>query len=80
MRRRQLGIAALVLSTLLWLGVFVVPLFEGPVGTKAAVAGSLYAVSTVLFLLSGWLLGRDTMDHLRGWTRRRVAALRDRSS
>lgn len=80
MTRHNCGLAALVASTVLWVGVFVVPFFDGPVGTKAAVAGSLYGVSTAFFLLAGWLLGPETMAQMKAWMRQRVAARRGRSS
>ncbi len=66
------------MSTVLWVGIFLVPFAEGPATAKAAAAAALYAVSWVLLVPATWLLGRETMDRMHSWTRQRIASLRIR--
>jgi hypothetical protein len=77
--RRNAGLFLMLISTLLWIAVFVVPFFDGPNDLKVAAAAGLYGVSWVLLAASTWLLGPEAMERMRGYTRGRLTALRNRS-
>ena len=65
--KRQVGYAAMALSTLAWLLIFALPFVELETETKLAVASGLYALSYALFFLSGALLGREVIDKMKSY-------------
>jgi hypothetical protein len=71
MTRHRAGLATLVLSTALSFAVLAVPFVEAPADGKVASAAGLYGLSWALFGVSGWLLGPETMQRIRGLVRRR---------
>ena len=74
--KRQVGYAALVLSTVAWLLIFGLPFVDLETETKLALGSGLYGLSYALFFLSGALLGREVLDkmkaHFMGWFKRKA--------
>ena len=59
MSKRTGAIVAFVVSTVLWIFVFLVPLLDADPQTKWFAAASLYGSSYVCFFLAIALVGRD---------------------
>lgn len=69
MDKRTLGMAALALSTLLWLAIFVLPWAPLDGGTKFGVGIGLYGLSYVAFFAGGALVGPAAMRSLKARVR-----------
>ena len=65
MSRRTLGILALVVSTVLWLAVFAVPLTSLGTAQKVSTAAGLYGGSWVFFALAIAAMGKDGYEALK---------------
>ena len=65
--KRQVGYAAMGLSTVAWLLIFALPFVQLETETKLAVGSGLYALSYALFFLSGALLGREVIDKMKSY-------------
>ena len=59
MSKRTGAIVAIVVSTVLWIFVFLVPLVDADPKTKWVAAASLYGSSYVFFFLAIALVGRE---------------------
>lgn len=69
MDKRTLGMAALAVSTLLWLAIFVLPWSPLDGGTKFGVGVGLYGLSYVAFFAGGALLGPEVMGRMKARVR-----------
>ncbi len=65
MSKRTLGIAALVVSTMLWLAIFVLPWAPISNSARFGVGVVLYGGSYVFFFAGGAWLGPEVMGRLR---------------
>ena len=77
MSRRTLGILALIVSTVMWLAVFAVPLT--PLGTaqKVSAAAVLYGGSWVFFALAIAAMGKEGYEALKKQVSDRFRGCRD---
>lgn len=65
MNKRSLGIAAMVVSTLLWLAIFVLPWVPLANNVRFGVGVALYGTSYAAFFAGGAWLGPEVKDRLR---------------
>ncbi|MCO4771890.1 MAG: hypothetical protein KDA24_17800 [Deltaproteobacteria bacterium] len=65
MSKRFWAITAIVVSTVLWLGVFAVPMTTLASDTKWYAAASLYGGSYVFFFAAIGLVGRDGYEAMK---------------
>ena len=77
MSRRTLGILALVVSTVMWLAVFVVPLTPMGTAQKVSTAAGLYGGSWVFFALAIAAMGKEAYEALKKRVTDRLRRLRD---
>lgn len=70
-RGKKAGIGLLILSGLLFGGVFVVPWLEAPVATRIAASAALYVSSEITFWTGCLLIDRDVV---RTWLHRYTPA------
>jgi len=77
----RVGVASIVLSLVLWLGLLAVPFLALPAAQKAAWAGGIVVVAEVLFWVGALLAGKELAQRLRStfnpmhwWQRSRGAS------
>lgn len=73
-KRLRLGYFSFALSFVLWGLVFAVPFVIDDNQSRLVVAGSLYALSYLVFFIASWALGPSVMKSLKAnlakWFRR----------
>ena len=63
--RTTLGYTCLVVSTVLYVGIFALPFVDFPTETKLITGTVLYGTSYVFMFAGGALLGREVIDKLK---------------
>ncbi len=72
MSKQNAAIAAIAVSTILWLFVFVVPFTDAEAETKWFAAVALYGASYVFFFAAIALVGRDGFAALKEQVKARL--------
>lgn len=65
MSKRNAAIASLIVSTALWIAVFLVPMLDQEPGTKWATAAGLYGGSYLFFFAAIALVGKEGFQTLK---------------